>query len=220
MRASKKAEKEEKIISAAEFVLMKLGFKNAKMEDIAKACDITKVTLYSYFQSKENLYMAITYKAMSLLNEKYRKIVKANKDESGLESSLKLIRGFMDFCEQNYLYSEALLDYFSLIRSGSSKFTEAINESSYFKLCQKIQNEAFKIVLKEVDRGKYDGSIKSGLDSAIATLIAWTAAVGYAKVMSSTPGETAMLLNVDLKELKEVKIQIARNTMSNVANLN
>jgi len=220
MKSEKRQEKENLIIEGAEKVFKAVGFKNAKMEDIALASEMTKVTLYSYFQSKENLYMAITYKAMQSLNLTYDKTIKKHSKENGLETSLALIKSFMDFCEENYLYSEALLDYFSLIRSGSSKFTDALKESSFFKRSQGIQNVAFKMVIGEIERGKKDGSIKQGLDSAIATLIAWTSCIGYAKVLSATGGNTAVLLNVNLKELKEVKIQIARNTMSNISNLN
>ncbi len=60
MKEDKRISKEEAIISAAEKVFGEVGYKNAKMEEVAAVAGITKVTLYSYFQSKENLYMAIT----------------------------------------------------------------------------------------------------------------------------------------------------------------
>ena len=45
MKNSKKSLKEAKIIEAAERVFNAVGFKNAKMEDIASEAGITKVTL-------------------------------------------------------------------------------------------------------------------------------------------------------------------------------
>lgn len=214
MKASKKAKKEERIIRSAEKVFQRLGYKNSKMEDIAEASGITKVTLYSYFQSKENLYMAITYHAMLSLNSFYIDICAKHKKEKGLISTLALIEGFMDFCEQNYLYSEALLDYFSLIRSGSSTFTDALKESIYFKKAQNIQNEAFKYVIAEIERGKEDGSISSDLDAAVITLIGWTSGIGYAKVVSASGGTKTNILNVDLAEVKKIKIGLARKLIS------
>ena len=71
MKDKKKSLKESIIINAAERVFERVGFKNAKMEDITKDAEITKVTLYTYFQSKENLYLAVTFKALQLLIEKY-----------------------------------------------------------------------------------------------------------------------------------------------------
>jgi len=60
MNDAKRNAKENLIIDAAERVFSVVGFKNAKMENIAAEASITKVTLYSYFQSKENLYLALT----------------------------------------------------------------------------------------------------------------------------------------------------------------
>jgi len=63
MNDAKRNAKENIIIDAAERVFSVVGFKNAKMENIASEAGITKVTLYSYFQSKENLYL-LDYFAM------------------------------------------------------------------------------------------------------------------------------------------------------------
>ena len=119
MKDKKKTLKESAIISAAEEVFGEVGFKNAKMEDIALKAGITKVTLYTYFQSKENLYLAVTYKALQLLIEKYYETIDKSRENTGLESVLAILDGFMTFCEQNYLYSEVLLEYFAVVRSTS-----------------------------------------------------------------------------------------------------
>ena len=71
MNDAKRSAKENLIVDAAERVFSVVGFKNAKMENIATEAGITKVTLYSYFQSKENLYLALTYRGLQLLNDKY-----------------------------------------------------------------------------------------------------------------------------------------------------
>ena len=133
MKESKKSIKEKKIIEAAERVFSAVGFKNAKMEDIAAEAEITKVTLYSYFQSKENLYLSITYKALQSLNNRYYASLDKHKNSTGLDSVISLIETFMSFCEENFLYSETLLDYFSMVRATSSgkdksKLTESTKD--------------------------------------------------------------------------------------------
>ena len=157
MKDSKRIIKEKTIIDASEAVFGEVGFKNAKMEDIARKAGITKVTLYSYFQSKENLYLALTYRAMQQLTDRYYEIMDRNKDKSGLEAVLAILEGFMTFCEQNFLYSEVMLDYFSLVRSTSdgsneAKLTEAVKESIYYVKIQDIQNLPFKLTVKEIER--------------------------------------------------------------------
>lgn len=216
MKDSKRLIKEKSIIDAAEYVFHEVGFKNAKMEDIARQAKITKVTLYSYFQSKENLYLAVTYRALQLLSDRYYDIMDKNKDRSGLESVLAIMEGFMTFCEQNFLYSEVMLDYFSLVRStedgsNEAKLTEAVKESIYYIKIQDIQNLPFKLTVKEIERGKRDRSILCPIDPMLMTLYGWSLVIGYAKVISASGKSATPLFHVSLKDLKALNLKIARN---------
>lgn len=214
MKASKKNEKEQKIIAAAETVFGQVGFTNAKMEDIAKEAGITKVTLYSYFQSKDNLQLAITYKALTRLIERYEETMTQNRAKSGLDSSIDMLNVFVEVCKENYLYSEALMSYFSLIRSSShgankEKLTEGINESAYFKRVQAIQNVPFKYIVREINRGRADGSVKTDIDPMLLTLAGWTASIGYVKLLSASGDHMQPLFNVDLQLLWKLHMKNA-----------
>ena len=216
MRKDKKTLKEANIITAAEKVFLEVGFKNAKMDDIAREAGITKVTLYSYFQSKENLYLALTYRALQHLIERYYESIEQNKDKSGLESSISLFETFMSFCEEHYLYSEVLLEYFSLVRATASgiydaRLTDAVKDSVYYRKLQEVQNLPFKLTVREIERGKRDGSILSGIDPMLSTLYGWTMVVGYVKVISAAGTNASPLFNVSLKELKNLNLSLARH---------
>ena len=219
MKDSKKSLKEQNIIDAAEKVFGKVGFTNAKMDDIAAEAGITKVTLYSYFQSKENMQLAVTHKALTLLIEKYYETIKENRSNSGLEGTIALFKVFIEFNEENFLYSEALLSYFALNRSTSSgenkeKLTDALKESVYFKKIQDIQNLPFKLMVNEINRGKADGSVKPDVDPMLATLSAWTASVGYIKVTAASGSKP--LFNVDLEILKNLHLKSATELLKQI----
>mgnify|MGYP001453133961 CR=1 FL=1 len=216
MKGNKKNLKESQIIDAAEQIFSMVGFKNAKMEDIAAKAGITKVTLYSYFQSKENLYMAVTHRALQLLTERYYSTIDKFKDKPGLESVIAILDGFMSFCEENYLYSEALLDYFALVRSTSagtdeSRLTDAIKDSLYYLKLQDMHNLPFKLTVKEIERGKADGSIITDVDPMLSTLHGWTMVIGYVKVISAAGTNATPLFNVSLKDLKKLNLKVARD---------
>ncbi len=214
MKEAKRLEKENAIIDAAHKVFAFSGFKNAKMEDIAKAAGITKVTLYTYFQSKENLYMALTYKALTSLIEEYELAVKNNRSQTGLESSIDLMQRFMKFNADNPLYSELLLEYFELVRTTSSgaekkqRLTAALNESKYFEKLDAIQNVPFKIAFSEIERGQKDGSIVSQVDPMLITLQAWSVGLGFAKVNSSSGGDP--IFNIELDDLQRNLLYIMK----------
>lgn len=216
MNSKKRQLKESIILEAAEIVFSEVGFKNAKMEDIAKKASITKVTLYSYFQSKENLYLALTYKALQLLIDKFYSIMDTHKNKTGLESVLSILEAFMDFCENNFLYSELLLEYFAIVRSSSDgtnnlKLTDAVKESIYFVKLQDMHNLPYKLTAKEIERGKNDGSIKTALDAMLCTIHGWTMVIGYVKVLRASGSDVAPLFNINIKELKALNLQMARH---------
>ena len=54
-----KAEAKEKIVQAAIESFAQTGFDRTKMEDIAKRLGLSKGTIYLYFKSKEDLFLAI-----------------------------------------------------------------------------------------------------------------------------------------------------------------
>lgn len=182
------------------------------MEDIASEAGITKVTLYSYFQSKENLQLAVTHRALELLIDNYYNCLDAHKAETGLVSTIAIFKLFIDFCEKNFLYSEVLLSYFELIRSTGAgnqveKLTDGLRDSIYFRRLQDMQNLPFKLTIKEINRGMKDGSIRDDIDPMLATLAAWTASIGYIKVVSASGSKP--LFNVDKEALKNLQLKSA-----------
>ncbi|MEL7021490.1 MAG: TetR/AcrR family transcriptional regulator [Bacteroidota bacterium] len=217
MNIAKRHQKERKIIDAAERIFAAVGFKNAKMDDIAQAASITKVTLYSYFKSKENLYMAITYRAFTLLQDTYQQTIDELETSNGLEHTLGLMEAFMTFCEKHFLYSESLLEYYALVRAhaegGNAMLTEGVRESSYFEKLQQVKERPLRTVIAAVDRGKQDGSIHNRRSSTFLTYHAWTMVIGYTKMAMATGQPQDAMYNLNLGKMKEYTLQIVRDSL-------
>lgn len=218
MKLAKRNIKENRIIDAAEIVFTAVGFKNAKMEDIAQGAGITKVTLYSYFQSKDNLYMAITYRAFRLLQEECNKVTRQYEKSSGLETTIALMNAFMDFCEHNFLYSETLLEYYAMMRSSANgvnnKLTDALRESHYYRKMKDIWVMPIKIVVEAINKGKEDGSIKHQKGATFLTIFAWTMLTGYARMVAATGSNKTLLFDIQLQDLKDYHIAIVRDQLT------
>ena len=220
MNIAKRNLKEKQLINAAEGIFSSVGFKNAKMADIAAAAGITKVTLYSYFQSKENLYMAVTYRAFQVLIDLYYEAIDQNKSKSGLEATLAILAAFMDYSVEHFLYSEAILEYFALIRSteqgqDTAKLTEAMKESLYYRKIQDIQVLPFTLVGKEIQRGINDGSIKSRKSPMFLAIHAWTSVTGFAKVVAASGSNTSPLFDTNLTDLRDYSLKLNRLVLEN-----
>ncbi|NTU99839.1 MAG: TetR/AcrR family transcriptional regulator [Methanoregulaceae archaeon] len=54
-----RGEVQKKIIAAAHDIFHEKGYTNTKMSDIADVLGVTKPTIYNYFDTKENLFVAV-----------------------------------------------------------------------------------------------------------------------------------------------------------------
>jgi AcrR family transcriptional regulator len=215
MKSTRKSTNDTNILEAAESVFNSVGYKNGKMEDIALKAGITKVTLYSYYQSKENLYLALTYRALTRMIEDYYGAINDTKNKTGLDTCLALLDTFMTFCEKNHLYSELLLDYFALVRSTgdgtmTAKMTDAVKDSIYWIKLQDLHNLPFKLTIKEIERGKLDGSIQTQHNSTIAFMQGWSMVLGYVKLFGANGNKMQHIYNISISDLKQLNLDIAR----------
>jgi AcrR family transcriptional regulator len=71
--------KREQILDGAMRVFMRMGFDASSMNDITREAGVSKGTLYVYFRNKEDLFSAIIQRKKSLVYEKLREIVEADK---------------------------------------------------------------------------------------------------------------------------------------------
>ena len=218
MKTSTKLKKENTIINAAEAVFAKVGFKNARMEDIAAEANITKVTLYSYYVSKDNLIMAVTYRVLKRLEEAYRNTLNEHSEANGLELTIQIMETFIGFCEKNYFYSEVLLEYFAMIRSTSNlkdyeKLSEATKESDYLDKLEKLHYYPFKVTAQAIEKGIKDGSIDSKIDPNFATVNVWVVIVGFVKVIAASGDYATPVFQVKLEDIRKFNLKLLKSLL-------
>ncbi len=81
----KEREKEQRrndILGAAEKLFFARGYDNVTMDDIAKAVELNKATIYLYFKDKESLFFAVVLRGVRILNALVRESVKEGVDGS------------------------------------------------------------------------------------------------------------------------------------------
>ena len=54
--------KRESILSAAELQFSRYGFRRTSMQDIAKETGVSRASLYSYFENKEEIFRSLSAK--------------------------------------------------------------------------------------------------------------------------------------------------------------
>ncbi len=87
------------ILKAARKVFARHGYDGATMDDVAEACSIAKGTLYLYFKSKRQIYLAVLKQDLHSLREETAHAIATQSNAAGK------IRAFIttrfDFCERH-----------------------------------------------------------------------------------------------------------------------
>jgi AcrR family transcriptional regulator len=87
------------ILKAARKVFARHGYEGATMDDVAETCSIAKGTLYLYFKSKREIYLAVLKEDLRLLREATRCAIDA---ASSAEARIRaFITTRFDFCERH-----------------------------------------------------------------------------------------------------------------------
>ncbi len=69
-----KEQRREEIIGSAEQVFFEKGLQVATMDEIAEQAELGKSTLYLYYKSKEDLYLAVLLRGTEILLHKFEKV--------------------------------------------------------------------------------------------------------------------------------------------------
>jgi AcrR family transcriptional regulator len=90
------------ILNCSEVLFSQNGYKNTSMEKIAEKCEISKPTLYNYFDSKNSIFIGLIIRFQDEIAEKSNELMVQEKDkfliiEEIIDLSLTLIQEKRDF---------------------------------------------------------------------------------------------------------------------------
>lgn len=165
-----KLRRREAIIDAAEQIIGEHGFNSATMEEIAEKAELGKGTLYLHFKSKVSIYLAICERGSRLLNQEMAKVL--TKDLSGLKMVENIGQVYLKFIQKNPIYFSAFNYYESILDM------EEYSNSPIVEKCEENASEAMTFIVRSLQVGMQDGSIKDTIDPKELGLIIWAASKG------------------------------------------
>lgn len=145
-----KSDLREKIIQAAIESFAQTGFDRTKMEDIAKRLGLSKGTIYLYFNSKEDLFLAICEHYLKVMRDQQHSAIFSKKEDLVLDS-------------------EHFYENFRRLEQGKDRvMLEMVVESSRNSRLKKgMYEHRFKVydaVVEHLNRQIEKGFIKKGID--------------------------------------------------------
>lgn len=178
-REKEKQTREDDIINAAEKIFTTMGYNGASMEEIAKEAQFTRKTIYQYFEDKEDLYFAVIARGFQTLIGYFQEEIKYG--NSGFEKLQRLSAAYYRFYKDfpSTLYLMSFVGYVKP-KKGITTRREEFN---------KFTGLLAQEVVKVIDEGKADGSIRTDLDTMSATYSAEFLITGFFHMLSVS-GET------------------------------
>lgn len=167
-----KPAKRRDIVRHAADVFARTGYHESKMQDIATAADIGKGTIYEYFRTKEQLFLAAYDAWMSDYESLIRERVDASADAM---SKVDAIRdSAVEFYESRAEQAPLLLEFWAhSLRTDNPVFLERITQTRVFlrdlgmKLTRELVDAGW---FTEVDAGAF-ADLEAGISDGI--FLAW-----------------------------------------------
>lgn len=184
MPTTKRQQKEAEILEAAERIFARKGYVNTRLEDITSALAMSKASLYFYFKNKEELYLAITFRAFQVLIDAYYQTIQMLKANPGAVRVQGLAECYLNFSEEYYHYHEAMFHYMSLIRGNfkGEQSLEDLRESIYWRRINDVHHLPMDIMVSEIRSGKVDKSISNAAHAEMIYLNIWAMIAGFVKI--------------------------------------
>ncbi len=184
------------ILDAALKTFVKRGYPNTKVAEIASEAGVAEGTLYNYFQSKEDLLLA-------LFDEKWGAIIRAIKDK---------IKRLDDPNDKLKAIFSLVVRMFKKNRQLAELFMIDVKQSSIFLTNYTINRivEFLDLIEEILEEGKLKGIYRKDLDSRVARMVIFGAAQGIllSWVLSESKGVKGKTFKFSLysaaKTLKDI----------------
>ncbi|HHJ52006.1 MAG TPA: TetR/AcrR family transcriptional regulator [Caldithrix abyssi] len=193
-RERERLQRRKEIVDTAERIIFSVGLDKATMDAIAEEAELSKATLYLYFNSKIDLYFAIYLRGQQKL---FKLIDKRTRELPSPQDKIKaFLQALVYFQDKFPNYFDAFY-YFLTHRLEVSKNSEDLQAS------RELDDQYLAKWMELIDNGKKEGLIRKDMNAPATALIIWLQLVGFLKVYSIIHPELKEKFNINRDELLE-----------------
>jgi AcrR family transcriptional regulator len=172
-RERERTARREAILDAAQELIASEGYHGMRMDSVAEAVELSKGTLYLYFENKDALCAAV---ATRLLNTLIPVMESALENTStGLDAVRKLFQKYSDFTQENP-------HHFRFALAWLSEGERMDDSTEAFQIYRSRVGDMLSLVITSLQRGQSDGSIRADVDPLPQALQLWTSLLGVVLV--------------------------------------
>ena len=190
----KEREKEarrEEILTAAYGIFISKGLSGSTVDDIAAAAELSKGTIYLYFRSKEDLYLAVTNRGLDIMLEMFEKATATN------HSPLQII---WDLCDAYTAFYDTHREYFRMLSFFENPELHAIVSEDMLAQCQERDNKVWGLVSGVMKNAIDGGLLHAGLNPLEVGMMLWSNSTGLLRQLDRNEGYWHGRMGIDLRK--------------------
>lgn len=164
--------KKDEIIDGMEKALKSKGYDKLTIEDVAKEAEYSKKTIYSYFKSKDEIYLELLIRKFNLLYDKLQSAITSS-GKRGIEKIMLLGQAYYDFSKDYPEYMQAIIDFEAKKPTGDSE------TDSMLERFNKETGKSFFLLEEALKEAMEDKTVRNGLDTASTAVLLWASINGF-----------------------------------------
>ena len=149
-REREREERQSSILDAARQVFFAQGIHNATMDDVAAAAEVSKGTVYLYFQSKETILATLLQEGLLLLIKKLETAYGADYPLAAEARLRRISQAYFDFFHTHSHYYRLLMAF------ERQKFQESVDPDLYEQILIR-SNRGLAYVVQTIEQGVAEG---------------------------------------------------------------
>lgn len=199
-----KEHRKEEILNAAEQVFFEKGLALATMDEIAVQAELSKGTLYLYYKSKEDLYMAVICKGHQIMLQMFQEAVSSG------EPTVQL---FQNVGEAYYAFYKRYRDYFRMFSfSDNTQLHSQVSEEMK-AACSESGQKICQLVTDVIQKGMDDGTFRQDIDPLEVGVILWASSRGTLMLIDQLSRESGCSGGQRFEHLNFEKLYRKSNSM-------
>ena len=198
------------IVDAAEKLFFAKGFAAATMDEIAESAELSKGTIYLYFKTKEEVFVAIVRRAMNCLKDLFRQAVASA--PTGMEKVKALGQALFTFYERHPHHFMALFYHHE---SASCPACEIdINDPLITGLMWDGE-EVSAFSVDAIQGGIADGTIRPDVDPIMTTYVLSSMILGLIRTVAVEEKYLLKKLGLNGKDLIADAFDLIEHSLAN-----
>jgi TetR/AcrR family transcriptional regulator len=202
-KVRKRAEREDRILKAAEELILTKGYAGTTIDEIADRADVSKGAVYLHYRTKDDIYFSIVSIALETMRDMFQDAAQGK--ECGLDKFQAIGYSFYEYTKRYPSYSNIIYD----VNSPKPCHTLASEGR-----CQSLNEEIGRIMVVSIEAGMKDGSIRSDVDPMAAAIIISSSLQGLLRTVLSNR-EFVEAIGLDEKYLVDVSIDLYGRSLMN-----